>query len=312
MIRINLLKPLEPQMAPLILDEPGSRSKKPFLILGGLVVVAVIVIAVLQFPSLFGSLLARKETVAHVPTSPAPAPEEVSVPPKAVTGQAVEETVRDIQDDHVKEQITPSYAGMVPSAKIEFQYYAADRVLKDIKAATPPEIGFANFIFTPPGDFYVHGLASDDQSLQRFQQGLSGLAGTEVRAGMNVPAGIRGKGREFSFYASVKYPLSGISAPPNHIIAKASLPRELRQLKTLAAGLGIRVKEPKLLNATQSGRNNKMVYQASAECDFQQMQDLLAELHKAKSNLGFIRFALRASGDEKVAVDLDIVAYVQP
>ncbi len=312
MIRINLLKPLEPQAAPFILDESGARGKKPFLILGGFILVAVIVIAVLQFPSLFGGLLARKEVAETAPTSPAPVPAKPHPKPKAVTGQAVEETVRDIQEDQIKEQIAPTYSGMVPSGKIEYQYYSADRVLRDIKAITPPDVGFANFIFTPPGDFYVHGLAADDQNLQRFQQGLAGLAGASVRVGMNVPAGTHGKGKEFSFFVSVKYPLTDIKIPPNHIIAKTGLQQEFKQLKMIAAGLGIRLKEPHLVNTSRSDKNNKMVYQTSADCNFQQMQDLLSELHEGKSNLGFIKFALHASGDEKVVADMDILAYVQP
>lgn len=313
MIRINLLKPLEPQALPLILDEPAGRGKKPYLILGGLVLVAVIAIAVLQFPTLFGGMLAHKEeTAIAVKTSPAPKPAEVRVQPKRVTGQAVEETVRDIQEDRVKEQIAPSYAGMVPSEKIEYQYYASTRVLKDIKSVTPPDVGFANFIFTPPGDFYVHGLAGDEQELQRFQQGLAGLSGAAIQPGMNVPAGTRGKGKEFSFFASVKYPVNSIPTPPDHVVDKTGLLKEIKQLKTVANGLGIHLKEPRLFNTSAVGNVKRMVYQTSADCSFQQMQDLLTGLHEGKSNLGFIRFALHARGDEKVIAEMDIIAYVQP
>ncbi|HKP97123.1 MAG TPA: hypothetical protein VJ385_15345 [Fibrobacteria bacterium] len=313
MIRINLLKPLEPQALPLILAEPAGKRKTPFLVLGGLVLIAVIAIAVLQFPSLFGGMLAGKRTAETAPVPPTPKPEaEESVQPKRVTSQAVEETVRDLQEDKTREQIEPSYSRMVPSEKIEFQYYASSRVLKDVKAVTPPDVGFANFIFTPPGDFYVHGLAADDRELQRFHEGLAGLTGSTVRLGMNVPAGSKGKGKEFSFFASVKYPLNGIRTPPDHVIEKSALQKELKQLKTVANGLGIRLKEPRLLNTSSVGNVNRMIYQTSADCSFQQMQDLLAGLHEGKSNLGFIKFALRARGDEKVVADMDILAYVQP
>jgi hypothetical protein len=313
MIRINLLKPLEPQALPLILEEPAGRSKKTFLIVGGLALVAVIAIAVLQFPSLFGGMFAEKEAVAvQEPVPPVPAPTEESVQPKRVTAQAVEETVRDIQEDPAIQQMAPSYAEMVPSAKIEFQYYASNRILKDIKAVTPPDIGFADFIFTPPGDFYIHGLAETDADLQRFKQGLEGLAGASIRPGMNAPAGAKGIAREFSFFGSVKYPLSEIGSPPDHSMSKAKLAADLKQMKALAAALGIRLKEPKLLGTTQAGALKKSVYQVGAECSFQQMQDLINDLHDGKSDLGLIKFSLKAKGDEKVVAEMDIAAYVGP
>ncbi|MEO7426947.1 MAG: hypothetical protein ABI036_17295 [Fibrobacteria bacterium] len=313
MIRINLLKPLEPQMAPFIFDEPGARSKRPLLVVGGLVLVAVIVIAVLQFPSMFGGLFAHEEKEAVVvPAPPIPASDQVPARPKTVTSQAVEETVKDVQDDHVKEQIAANYSGMVPSGKIEYQYYSSKRILKDIKAITPPDVGFANFIFTPPGDFYVHGLAVDEQNLERFRQGLAGLMGSDVKMGMNVPAGTHGKSKEFSFFVTVKYPLDDFPNPPNHVISKAGLQHDLKQLKTVAAALGIRLKEPRLFNTSQAGKNSKLIYQTSADCSFQQLQDLISELHEGNSNLGFIKFALHASGDEKVVTEMDILAYIQP
>lgn len=312
MIRINLLKPLEPQVLPLILEEPPGRRKKTLLLLGGLALVAILAIVVLQFPSLFGGLLGGAEPAEVVLTPPVPKPEGTHVQPKRVTSDAVEETVRDLQEDPARKMAEPSYARMVPSEKIEFQYYASTRLLKDIKAITPPDVGFANFIFTPPGEFYVHGLAADEQGLQRFRQGLAGLTESEVRTGMNVPAGTRGKSKEFSFFASVKYPLDQIRIPPNHVLDKAGLQKEIKQLKTVAAGLGIRLKEPRLLHTSSTDNVNRLIYKTSGNCDFQQMQDLLTGLHEANSNLGIIKFSLRASGDEKVAAEMDVLAYVQP
>ncbi|MEO6095713.1 MAG: hypothetical protein ABIW76_08540 [Fibrobacteria bacterium] len=313
MIRINLLKPLEPQALPLILEEPAGRNRNTFLILGGLALVAVIAIAVLQFPSLFGGMFAEKETlVVQDPAPPVPAPDEAQVQPKRVTAHAVEETVRDIQEDPAIRQMAPSYADMVASAKIEFQYYASNRILKDIKTITPPDIGFANFIFTPPGDFYIHGLAETDADLQRFKQGLEGLAGASIRPGMNVPAGAKGSAKEFSFFGSVKYPLSEIGSPPDHSILKAKLAAQLKQFKALATARGVRLQEPKLLSATQAGALKKRVYQVVAECSFQQMQDLINDLHEGKSDLGLIKFSLNAKGNEKVVAEMDISAYVGP
>lgn len=312
MIRINLLKPLQPQALPLILDEPAGHGKRMYLIVGGLALVAVAAIAILQFPTLLGGLLAKEEAVETSPVPPVPAPTDEHAQPKRVTSQAVEETVRDLHPDQSGQQINPSYVDLVPSAKIEFQYYASKRLLKDIKAVTPPDVGFANFVFTPPGDFYIHGLAESERDLQRFHEGLNGLTGANIRPGMNLPAGTHGKSKEFSFFGSVKYPLSEIGSPPDHSISKAGLPRELKALKTLAANLGIRFKEPKLISSTQSGAYKKQIYMLAADCSFQQMLDLISDLHEGKSNLGPIKFSLNAKGDEKVSAELDIAAYVGP
>ena len=312
MIRINLLKPLQPQAIPLILDEPAGHGKRTYLIVGGLALIAVAAIAVLQFPTMLGGMFAKEEAIEAAPVPPVPAPSEEHGQPKRVTSQAVEETVRDLHPDQSEQQTNPSYAEMVPSAKIEFQYYSSKRLLKDIKAVTPPDVGFANFVFTPPGDFYIHGLAESERDLQRFHEGLNGLTGASIRPGMNVPAGTHGKSKEFSFFGSVKYPLSEIGSPPDHTISKAKLPAELKALKTLAANLGIRIKEPKLISSTQSGAYKKQIYMVSADCSFQQMQDLIGDLHEGKSNLGPIKFSLNAKGDEKVNAELDIAAYVGP
>ncbi|MDB5104068.1 MAG: hypothetical protein JWP91_1757 [Fibrobacteres bacterium] len=313
MIRINLLKPLEPQALPLILEEPPGRGRKSMLILGGLVLVAVLAIAVLQFPSLFGGMVAHEGKTEQTKAPPVPRPTEQENPhPKRVTSQAVEETVRDIQDNPDQQNLETNYADLVPSEKIELQYYASNRILKDIKSVTPPDIGFANFIFSPPGDFYVHGLAADEQQLQQFQKGLSGLAGASIRPGLNVPAGTHGKAKEFSFFGTVKFPFDYIQTPPDHTIPKAKLPAELKQLKTVAANLGIRLNEPKLISSTSTGTLKKNVYAIKGDCSFQQMQDLITDLKEAKSNLGFIKFAMMARGDEKVNAEMDIAAYVGP
>ena len=67
-----------------------------------------------------------------------------------------------------------------------------------------------------------------------------------------------------------------------------------------------------MISSTQDGALKKQVYMVGAECSFQQMQDLIGDLHEGKSNLGIIKFSLNAKGDEKVNAELDIVAYVGP
>ena len=318
MIRINLLKPLASQPMLSMGEEPAGGRKKALLALAALVVVALAV-AVLQYPSLLGGLLSRGETArldetvpaSGVPAAGAPAetaPEPAQ--PKQVTAQAVEEIVRDIRDEQGRAAPAQTYADLVPSEKIEFQYLACTRILKDIKAITPSEIGFADFIFTPPGEFYVRGLARDDRTYQDFQAGLSGLSGAAVRPGLAFPAGAKGSGKEFSFYGTVRYPLDAMPVPPDRVLSKAKLQQELRQLKQVADGLGIRLQNPRLASASPAGAYQKLVYRAVADCNYQQMEDLLTQLHEGKSNLGFLKFALHARGDELVTANLDILAYV--
>ncbi|MBW8888717.1 MAG: hypothetical protein JF616_13250 [Fibrobacteres bacterium] len=312
MIRINLLKPLDAPTKPFVFEEPSKSGKSKVLILLALCLTAVVTIVVLQFPGLFGGLLSKPEPTVAAPTPPKPKPETAVTPPAKVTANAVEETVRDLRPEASRAPAATTYAELVPSRKIEFQNYASTRILKDIKSVTPPDVGFANFIFTPPGEFYVHGLAADEADLKRFQEGLASLAGAEVKAGMNVPAGARGRAREFSFFGSVRYPLESMPTPPDRVLAKADVQKELKQMRTVAGNLGIRIKEPRLLATAQAGKVKKMVWEASADCSFQQIQDFLAGLRESKSNLGFAKFALHAHGDEKMIADMDILAYVQP
>lgn len=314
MIRINLLKPLDAPAKPFVFEEPAKPRKGKVIALLALCVVAIAAIVALQFPGLFGDLFAKKEAPAEAqvaPPKPEPEPAEAPKPAK-VTANAVEETVRDLHPEASKPPAPATYADLVPSQKIEFQYYASVRILKDIKAVTPPDVGFANFIFTPPGDFYVHGLAAGEEDLKRFREGLASLTGAEIKPGMDAPAGARGHAKEFSFFGTVKYPLETLPAPPDRVVAKADVPKELKQAKALAGNLGIRLKEPRLLATAQAGNVKKMVWQSTADCSFQQMQDFLAGLHESKSHLGFAKFALRAQGDEKVVAEMDFLAYVQP
>src|SRR5437879_867533 len=173
MIRINLLKQLDAPAKPFVFEESSKSGKSKVLILAALCLAAVVTIVVLQFPGLFAGLLAKPERTVTAPTPPQPKPEAAAPAPAKVTANAVEETVRDLRPEASKPPAPTTYAELVPSRKIEFQNYASTRILKDIKSVTPPDVGFANFIFTPPGEFYVHGLAADEADLKRFQDGLA-------------------------------------------------------------------------------------------------------------------------------------------
>lgn len=311
MIRINLLKQLQVEAQPSVLVESANKRKRTILIGGALALVVLAAAALLQYPTLLGGIFSsgKKEVVAEI--SKVDESKKIALKkPKKVTANAVEETIHDDADQNAPLATGPSYADLVPSQKVEFQSYAALQILKDIKSVTPPEVGFANFIFTPPGDFYLHGLARDEENYQKLKQGLSTLKHSEVKPGLNLSVGAKSLAREFSFYGSMSYPLSHVLTPPDHVISESKLKDELVQLKTLATTLGIKLREPKRLSSAAVGEAKRMIYQAKAECNYQQMQDLIAELHQAKSNLGFLKFALNAVGDEKVNAELDIVVYV--
>lgn len=318
MIKINLLKSLQvPALAPLVLEEPKGKRKQVVLLVALLALVAVAATAFLQYPTVVSGFLggADDETQVSVPAAPVSAPAPAVHKPKRVTADAVEEIVREIQAEQGRQGPASSYADLVPSQKIEYQYMAATRLLKDIKAITPPDIGFADFIFSPPGDFYVHGLAYDEEAYRRFQEGLSGLEGAVIRPGVATKGGARttagGKATiEFSFYGTVKYPVSAIPEPPDRMVSQAGLQGELKKVLDVAATLGIKLRDPKLKHTRDAGDHRRMVFQASADCSYQQMQDLLGQLQESKSSLGFLKFALKADGNENVVASLDILAYV--
>jgi hypothetical protein len=311
MIRINLLKPLQAPASPVMLEEPAGRRKPLVLALAGIIVLAAGVSAVLMYPSILGGLLGEEEAaVIEAPAAPEAAAAAPVAEPKRVTAHAVEEIVREVQAEQERMGPSAGYADLVPSEKIEYQYFAATRILKDIKSVTPPDVGFAHFIFTPPGDFYIHGLAYDEETYRRFQEGLATLEGAAIRPGLAA----RGKGRartvEFSFYGTVRYPVNAISQPPDRVVSKQELQAELKQLGQVASTLGIRLKSPRLKSTSDAGEYRKLVYQASADCSYQQMQDLLTRLQENRSNLGFLKFALKAEGEDRSTASLDILAYV--
>lgn len=311
MIRINLLKPLQLQASSINLHEASGNRKRP-LLLGALAVLVLLgAVAIMQYPALLGGLGSETKTAPVTTVAKAPKPVTLdTMQPKRVTDNAVEETVRDLSDAEASVAAPPTYGDLVPSEKIEFQYYSCSRILKDIKAVTPAEVGYANLIFTPPGDFYIHGLANDDENYQRLKKGLAGMVNTTVRPGLEAPAGVKGLAKEFSFYGTINYPLTSLPTPPDHVVTKANLQMEFTRMKGVAKNLGILLQEPKLLSSVAVGENKRMIYETKADCNFQQMQDLLSELHEAKSNLGFLKFALHAHGDEKIIAEMDILAYV--
>jgi hypothetical protein len=215
-----------------------------------------------------------------------------------------------VQVQQAKETAPPSYAELVPSQKIEFQQRMGLRILQDVKAATPPEIGFARFIFTPPGEYYLHGLASSENDLQRFKQALQALPGAEIRDGMLNPVP-EGTGREFSLFGKVRYPIAGPRSLTDKVIPEADLSTALRQWSAGAKQAGLKLGALKTISSTPLGSGSRRVYEVSGRGSYREVQNFLSQLHESESPVGLIRLTLQADRSGSMQAQFDLLAYSQ-
>ncbi len=310
MIRINLLKPLQTARPMLLLDEPGiSAGRKLALVLGILVVVAITAGIVLYQGGHFGSATLSKAAgkAARDGASTQPAPHPQSGPAR-VTAQAVEEIVREIQDEQALVAPLLSYDELFPSEKIEFQNWASGRVLQTVRDAVPGSVGFADFIYTAPGEFYIRGLSYNSQSLENFRKRLAAQESVKIDPGITKNSG--GSAREFSLYGKIDLPVKILDGT-DRAVKEARLPALLQAFRSGAAELGIRLKAPELRSNTPLGHYQKRVYVTEAMCNYSQLQSLLEKMHRENSQLGLLKFALHAKGDETMIASLDLLLYVE-
>lgn len=311
MIRINLLKPLQAQSPLHSLDGLSSEPSRKGLWIGVAAVAVVLGGGFLLLNPDFlggksGKVLEEAPTVkAEAPAKPTPPPPK----PKPTTAYAVEEIVRDVQSEQAKETAPPAYSALVPSQKIEFQQRMGVRILQDVKAATPPEIGFARFIFTPPGEYYVHGLAASEADLRRFKQGLQTLPGAEIRDGMLNPVP-QGSGKEFSLFGKVRYPMTGARPLGNKVVSEADLAQALRQWSAEAKQAGLRMGSVKQVSSVPLGSGARRVYEASGSGSYRAVQNFLARIHESESPIGLIRLTLQADRNGDMRAQFDLLAYL--
>ncbi len=308
MIRINLLKPLQAARPMLLLDEPGMPTgRKVALIFAVLLVLGAAAGFVMYQGGYFGenTLSAGSGPVAaDQPKKSAPHPQSH---PTRVTDQAVEELVREIQDEQALVAPLLSYDELFPSEKIEFQNWASGRVLQKVREAVPGSVGFADFIYTAPGEFYIRGLSYNSQSLDRFRKTLTAMENVEIDPGITKNTGA--SAREFSIYGKMNLPVQ-IKDGTDRAVKESRLPAVLQSFRSSAAEIGIRFKAPELRSNTPLGHYQKRIYVTEAVCDYSQLQRLLEKMHLERSQLGLVKFALHAKGDETMVASLDLLLYV--
>jgi hypothetical protein len=317
MIKINLLKaelPKQP-MTPLVEEKAGSR--KIVWVLGGLVLAGAG--AYLAWNSLSHSAstpAASTQVVSQVEsTQPEPISETPPEPPMQTTvapasGEAVEDIVGELARNAEAAPKPRGYVDLVPSERVEYQLQTVQQLLKDVKAITPPDVGFAEFVFTPPGEFYVHGLAYSPASLKRFEKGLQGLQGAEVKPGIARVVGSEArKVNEFSFYCKVKYPVSTMPSD-DKVVQRNKVDVALREAIGMGQSLGLKLKTPKLTGREESDGLQRLVFATTTEVSYDKLTDFLEQMRTKQSPLGVLRVSLKAHGDEEMVADLDLVAYV--
>jgi hypothetical protein len=320
MIKINLLKSELPRkpLVPLTEAKPGSRKKAMSVAL-----IAVAGVGAYLAWNQFGPSLAKGDQASvEIPETPpaveAKAEEKAGVPPEPpmventapAGGEAVEDIVGELARNAEASPKPRTYADLVPSERIEYQLQTVQRLLKDVKAITPADVGFAEFVFTPPGEFYVHGLAYNPASLEQFEQGLRRLEGGEVRPGKMTDVGSEShRAREFSYYCKVAYPVT--TMPSNGLVVQRNkVDLALRDAMVLAESMGLNLKTPKLTGREESGSLQRLVFATTAEVSYDKLTDFLEQMRTKQSPLGVLRVSLKARGDEDMVADLDLVAYV--
>jgi hypothetical protein len=289
----------------LVEDSKGGRRKA--LLLLALVILAAGAYFALQKHGSGAQTVAPTPVVAVAPPLPQPPP----VKPKHVTADAVEEIVQEVQAERASDTAAPQYSDLAPSQRIAYQQLSGTRLLRDLEAATPPEVGFAQVIFTPPGEFYVHGLAATEADLNRFQAALTALPGSDIKPGLSRAVGPTKVAREFSFFGKVNYPASEVSQVENRVLARNRLATALKAFTDTAKSLGVEIQAPQLEKSAEAGGLQRQIYRTEAHCDYTRMQAFLDKLQGAQSSVGLLRLSLEAHGDEKMVANLDLIVYAR-
>ena len=205
------------------------------------------------------------------------------------------------------ERIFPGYSKLSPSKLIAFQQSSGAQLLHDLLAAAPEGVGFSRIAFTPPGEFYIHGVATTAADMQHFQKGFNTLPGLELQE--NKIQSVGADQHEFVFSGRVAYSGMEIDSSKNRVLAANQSDASLQRFLKTAKAQNIDMDPPQLRDSSNVDGVRHRVYHTEARCDYVKLQALLEALRKARSNVGFQQLALEARGEESMTASLDLILY---
>ena len=315
MIRINLLKSLQALPEVERIEEPARDAVSEFVAEprgNGHLLLWVLVPIVLLASAGTGIYLAMRRSHTETPVEKI---EPIEPAPVADTAHAWVPVASDLSPnalvpDSVK-PATDSAAEPDPSRRIAFQYFTGTRLFQDLQNAAPQSVGFTRIMFTPPGEFYAHGVAGTDDDLQRFKRALTALPGALLTQDQSQPVGPGGMAREFHFSGNLRYDTSGMVSTENRVMAADQVGAALKGFMNTTHSLGIELEPIQLLDSSVSGGLTRLLYHTEAGCDYARLQALLEKLQRTRSHVGFQRVSLEAQGNEKMTASLDLLVYAR-
>ena len=298
MIRINLLKSLQvlPEVEHFEDSEESiefaeeSRSK-------GRLWIVIPVILILSAG--IGMYLAMRPSRTEKP-APLASPDTIAI------ATPVPDTVKTGADTVAKTPEDPD-----PSRRITFQYFAGTRLFQDLQTAAAQGVGFTRIMFTPPDEFYVHGVASTEADLQHFKGALIALPGATLQQDQTQPVGAGGVAREFHFSGRIQYDTAGMTSTENRVLAANQVDATLKEFISTTHALGIELEPIQLQDSSVSEGLTRLLYRTEANCDYARLQTLLEKLQQNRSHVGFQRVNLEAQGNEKMTASLDLLVYAR-
>jgi len=314
MIRLNLLKSTQPRTQEFRpLQEPREtedveemsddqpKSKRLWL----LIPVVLVAAGAAAFLSI---RISHKKSAAQNDFPVA----AVSAPTVDTTEHAVTQTVPDTAipvPSQTSADSVPTPILVDPSRQLALQAFTAGKWLRDLQSATPVGVGFTRVEFHPPAEFFVHGVASTEQDMQRFQDAFSSLP---LQLGQNEirPVGRDRIAREFTFSGTVRYDTTGLNTAYIRIPPKAELDRTIKMFMENSRALDM-AWEVQLRDSMDAGDARLFHYHAEAAGDYSRMLSLLEKLKKTASNIGFERMGLEARGSESMTASLDLAVYAK-
>lgn len=299
MIQINLLDDLED----VDLGEGKKLFARPSVLIGTSLVLAVSMIGGYKYYR----MVVKKGLVQR--STEVPVPKRPEYKPQVVLSHVVEELVREIEEEQRLAPREPTYQSLTPGAQVEYQLYIARKALQFFKDRTTPRIGFTDLVISTPGDIYLRGRSMTLGDYQTFFEELQKGTELSIREGEPVQKyGEKGVKREFSLYG--KFRFKEPPASTNRLVAEAELGDELRAFREKASAVGINFSTPELQSNTNMGPFKQRLYTVHATgLDFGAFYQLINSLYLGQSHVGIAKFALRASGDETIDIELNLLIY---